>query len=72
LLVLTRPSKLTRASSVSESTIGDTLLRFSGCLAVLNERDREYISCSCQGSNHQPTNGRHTWRDRTWHYGHKW
>jgi len=36
LVVLTRPSKLTNASSVGESIIGDTLLRVSGCLAVLN------------------------------------
>ena len=34
LVVLTRPSKLTRASSVDESIIG---LRASGCLAVSNE-----------------------------------
>jgi hypothetical protein len=32
--VLTRPLRLMRASSVGESTIGDTLLRASGYLAV--------------------------------------
>jgi len=37
LVVLTRPSKLTRASSVGESILGDTLLRVCGCLAVSNE-----------------------------------
>jgi len=37
LVVLTRPSILTRASSVGESIIGNTLLRVSGCLAVSNE-----------------------------------
>ena len=34
--VVTRPSKLTRACSVSENTIGGTLLRASGCSVVSN------------------------------------
>jgi len=41
--VLTRSSKLTRASLVGESTIGDTLLMISGCLVVLNEIPAEHF-----------------------------
>jgi len=35
--------ELTKASSVGESTIGDTLLRVSGCLVVLNESPAEHF-----------------------------
>jgi len=43
LVVLTRPSKLTNASSVGESIIGDTLLRVSECLAVLNASGETFL-----------------------------
>jgi hypothetical protein len=42
-VVLTRRSRLMRASSVGESTIGDTLLSVSECLAVLNEGPAEHF-----------------------------
>ena len=42
-VILTRLSKLTRASSVGESIIGDTLIRVNGCLAVLNESPAEHF-----------------------------
>jgi hypothetical protein len=43
--VLTRPSRLTRACSVGENTIGDTLLRASGCSAVSNVSLAEHFLC---------------------------
>ena len=41
--VLTRSPKLTKASSVGESTIGDILLRVSLCLVVLNKIPAEHF-----------------------------
>ena len=42
-VVLTRPSKLTRACSDGEFIIEGTLLRVSGCLVVLNESLAEHF-----------------------------
>jgi len=42
-VILTRPSRLTTASSVGESTLGDTLLRVSGRSAVLKEGPVEHF-----------------------------
>jgi hypothetical protein len=41
--VLTRPFRSTRASAVGENTIGETLLRASGCLAESNAGTVEHF-----------------------------
>jgi hypothetical protein len=42
-VVLIRPSKLTRARSVGQSTVEVTLFRVSGCLAVSNDGPAEHF-----------------------------
>ena len=59
-VVLIRPSKLTRARSVSESTIEGTLFRVSGCLAVSNDSLAEHILFLSPGRNHRHADGYYT------------
>ena len=69
--VLKRPLKSTRACSVGENTIGDTLLRPVGV-----RRCRTWvwqiISCSSTGQNRWHLDDRHECLDRTGHYDHQW